>query len=613
MNIIIFLLANLIVIWTAINFTRQLKIADVVTQLISIFTITLAQIIVSLIICGTVFKFTSIPVIIFNIILFSLSILLNIKLQPDKLQFNLILKNSKELFFSPWTIVLLFLVFCAGLWNLVFVYLVPTYTYDSMTYHLVSVVTWLQQENIVLTPYEIWTNVYPQNTELIFAWIVLFLKNDTLVDIGQFIFSMGGFLAVVGIARVFNISRSYSVAAACLFYLTPTILVQINTNYTDVAMASMFLVFFYLCLKFVNEKKLNYLLLAGIAGGISLGIKSSAVAFIGLTAIMVVLSLITSIRKKEHNKSWAILSLITFSFPIVIIGSFWYIRTWWHYGNPIYPFIVSVMGHTIFEGTGSVHDLIMVSNTPKEIIDKSWLEQIWYSWSSRPKFYRYDEALGGFGVQWLYLLFPSVLIAFAHSVFKNRKILLTFIIPFTALFVIVPSNWWARYTIFFVSVGAISFVYVLNLLKNRIINNFLKLSSILLILVSLFFCFPNAFFHQSTMVDIAKLPKDQRTIGKIVWQEFEWVDKIKEGSIISMPRGEHAFVYPLFGSSLNNRVHMMENQESYEAFLSDIINSNSEYLFTKSDSKYDVWAKENIGVFQIFHSAFNYNVYKIIK
>jgi hypothetical protein len=83
---------------------------------------------------------------------------------------------------NPLLAIILFLALFELILSGVYSYLFPPYSYDSLMYHLVSISQWIQDGKISLTPFVVWTNTYPFNTELIFGWVLLFLEDDTWVD-----------------------------------------------------------------------------------------------------------------------------------------------------------------------------------------------------------------------------------------------------------------------------------------------------------------------------------------------------------------------------------------------------------------------------------------------
>ncbi|MGE6667865.1 ArnT family glycosyltransferase [Paenibacillus xylanexedens] len=583
--------------------TSKIKSLSKTDRIITMFTFTLTQIILSFLICGLFFELSLVNLCILSLIILFICWVIPVK-KKEQTRFSF---TFKSIGFWPWICFLIALV--QYVYNLYLIYLLPSFTYDSMSYHLVSAAYWIQQKEILLTPYDIWTNVYPQNAEVVFGWIMLVLGNDTWVELGQMFFLLGGVLAVYGIARVLSFNIGYSVAAASLFAATPLIFVQANTNYVDVAFVCTFLVFLYYMLKFAFTLRSFYCLQAGLAGGIALGIKSSAVAYLAVTMIIVFIYISPHVFKQQRRIHFILKHVILLVIPIGLIGTFWYMRTWYYYGNPIYPFTVEIAGHTIFEGKGSVNDLIMVSNTPKEILDLPWWKKLFISWNSEPNYYRYDQGLGGLGLQWLYCLFPAVLLSFALAIEKRAKEFMLFCIILISIFLIQPSNWWSRYTLSLVPLGTVSLIFLLHSTSFKSLKAMVQSLVVVLTLISTYYAWPHAFFFKDSISQAQSLSPDERTIGKLVWRDFEWIDSLPPSNI-GIIRSEQPFTYPLFGNDWRNHVFMLESVDKKETFFSNISTHAIEYMFLKKGTEQHVWASqrfknvlyenENFTVFQIY-------------
>src|SRR5918994_5448661 len=105
-----------------------------------------------------------------------------------------------------WELVVVALAVAALGWQLLVAIVLPPFAYDALTYHLTTVATWLQNGNLDPTPLSLCCARYPNNAELMFAWPVLFLGRDALVDTVQIAFAALGALAAAGVARSAGLS-----------------------------------------------------------------------------------------------------------------------------------------------------------------------------------------------------------------------------------------------------------------------------------------------------------------------------------------------------------------------------------------------------------------------
>ncbi|MEF9426144.1 MAG: hypothetical protein L0956_02850 [Candidatus Mariimomonas ferrooxydans] len=71
-------------------------------------------------------------------------------------------------------------------------YLFPSFTWDALWYHLPMVGYIMQSGAIQEVPASSFIiqfiNSLPKNIELLFLWNIIFLKNDTIVDLTQLFF-----------------------------------------------------------------------------------------------------------------------------------------------------------------------------------------------------------------------------------------------------------------------------------------------------------------------------------------------------------------------------------------------------------------------------------------
>jgi hypothetical protein len=613
MDKILFLLATAFVGLSAIYGSYLFQLKSSIERLLVIFTLGISQVCAVLLLMGMGFKMLEpVPIILCNIF-YLLLIITFFYFKKRSIMIRLSLKGLFDsLKTSSWTTILIFLVCGEVIWLTTVAYLFPPFEYDTMTYHLVAVAAWIQSGEINITPYSIWTNVYPKNTELIYTWLALFLQSDRITDLGQLLFALGGSFAVSGIAREFKVSKSLSVAAGCLFFLTPLVLVQAKTAYTDLSFAAMFLVFFYFVLRYVTTEKSSYILFAGLAGGVTLGIKSSAFAYVGIGIMVVLTAFIIQMIKRRISLKQFILNIMILSLPMFFLGLIWYIRTWLVYGNPLYPFTLSFMGTEIFSGKGTVNDLIMVSNTPQEYAGLSWWKQVWLSWISDTTLqsFWFDQRFGGYGLQWLYIMFPAAIAFSIYSFVYYKKAFICFVLPFVLIFIIQPSNWWTRYTLFFVALGAISLVFLLEHIKKRWLIMGIKGFTLLFVIISVFFSMNHRFpFTAEKVTKALELEPKDRTIGQLRDPDFLWVDKINSGSKIGT--NDH-YIYPFFRMDFKNEVQVY-HQKDKKTFISAIIKGKPDYFVTQKDEKYAKWADQEPSMFIKEYVTRKSFVYKIIN
>lgn len=631
-----FALVNLVVCVGALSAASCFKFTGALHLLLGIFTFFISQIMLSLLLAGVLLGELNPPwVATINLVITLILLALAHRyrrrtfLKFWRTAFHGRLQWLTELYYSPWALSLLLITLVVIGWLVYLAFLLPPYDYDGLWYHLPEVVAWIQAGKVVITPYSIWTNVYPANTELFFCWLMLFLHSDLLVRLGQFVFAGAGALAVMGLGRAMGLKYASVVAGGCLFFLTPIVLLQATTDYVDVAFASMFLIFFYFLFCSIEQWNAGNLVLAGLAGGITIGMKSTGLIYIGI-CFPLLLSIIAYRRRMGRNHIRN--ALILLCVPIVLLGSFWYLRTWVVYGNPIYPVTIHFLGVAL-PGTGTVQSVVIGANVPKELVGHSWWQQIWLSWRSEPPnhgynlciydqagrclsyqpgYYIYDQRLGGFGPQWTYLELPALLIFAGYTLYKLRFLFFAFLLPFSLAFLLQPANWWSRYTIFLVAPGVIALAFAVEKLPRRWLRWSLQAACLLLVLISLYFSSVQLYSAPDLVRHIEALPAQERTMGNIWYPEYRWVDAIPPGSRIGFTgyTAEEWTVFPLFGPKLENQVFMIQAHD-HTSFMELLEPLQVQYLFTSADSNYARWANGDPSHFRLMASYGKSCVYHI--
>ncbi|SMB99512.1 hypothetical protein SAMN00808754_2939 [Thermanaeromonas toyohensis ToBE] len=613
MSWFIFIAATLLVLASAflINKPWSLPTGE---GLLSLFVLMTAQIIFSLLLAGAVLQRLTIPVVLLINALFFFIVLL-VRLRQGHIRraspcCSIKVKEKiKEIRGNFWALALLFLVTGETGWLTFLGYLFPPYDWDGLAYHLTAVAAWIEAAKITLTPHSLWANVYPLNTELIFTWNMLFLGSDIIVDLTQLGFALAGAGAVAALGNLASLKTPGKVVAGSLFFLTPIILIQSKTAYVDVALASMFLISFYFSYRYAQDPRNVYLWLAGLGSGITLGMKSSAALYVTVNTLFILRGLGKCYRQRAGKESLFYLKRLgLFLFLVSLGGSFWYLRTWYYYGNPFYPFTVEIFGYTLFPGSGQVESLIMQPNTPRELRNLPWYQQVWISWQETNAPYVYDQLLGGFGPQWLYLEFPSLVIITLKALFQRSWRLLSLFIPFWVLFVLHPANWWSRYTIFFVAAGALALPLLEQELPSWLAQP-LRVATLSLVLVSLAGSFTHTYFSPQVVSRFLALPPEKRTFAELrPWgDELAWVDEVPPGSRIGYTKT--SFPYLLYGHHLRNRVFRI-TPSSRKTFYQEILNLDLQYIFTTKDSPAAHWLKQgSLG----FHPYFRYGDYIVFR
>jgi hypothetical protein len=474
----------------------------------------------------------------------------------------------------PWESLLVALAGAALAWRLLAALVLPPYAYDALTYHLTIVATWLREENVDPTPLSLCCAHYPANAELTFAWPVLLLGHDALVDTVQLGFAALGALALAGLARTAGLGTAAAAAAAALFAVTPIVLAQASTNYADVAVAASALAALHFALRFAATGEVRTLVPAGLATGFVLGVKGTGVVWAAALVVLVAALLLRA--RGRIGRRAALAGGAAFLAGTLALGSFWYVRNWVEEGNPLHPFQVEAAGITVFDGPIRLDDVL---TRPEAIEGDPWPMAVLRSWAADVDFwnqgpYDYQERLGGLGPLWPWLGLP-LLVPLAIWLGRRRAVAGLFVVATAAVFLLQPYRWWSRFTIPLAAAGALAVVAAAGWLP-RGWGRALRAGAVLLaaagVLLASYEIDPAGRGRVLPARDVLGLvgdPASARTVGRLFHDEYAFLDDVPEEAAVDvdLPAPAVRFVYPLFGGELGRDVRPVDGSPRDDAWV----------------------------------------------
>ncbi|WTW95094.1 hypothetical protein OG216_17660 [Streptomycetaceae bacterium NBC_01309] len=342
--------------------------------------------------------------------------------------------------------------------------------WDGLWYHVTGPDLWLRTGHIGHTADVLWADVYPQGQELLTAWSGAFLGTTRYAWASGVPFLLLGLTAVAGLARSAGASRAYALLGALGFLAVPAVFLQASTSYVDVGAATTALAAFQLVVASreaashaaaqgsvsARRELYRYFAVVGIALGLAIGVKSSNLP---VAALVVTVAAVQAWRVTRALRM-AVPGVLLMGVPMMLLGSYWYLRTWIRYSNPFHPF--SMLG---FEGRGTVRELIVETTTPKPWLDRGWVQQTEDSWrfdlDRHP--YMYDQVPGGLGAQWLYAVLPAILTGTLLFLATRRyDLVYGLVVPAVVCSLASPAPWWARYQLLLPALGGVCLAALLS-------------------------------------------------------------------------------------------------------------------------------------------------------
>ena len=487
-------------------------------------------------------------------------------------------------------------------------YILPPATWDALTYHLPAVAAWIRADNLVTTPLSVAASADPMNGELGFLWIGALTRSDLLVDAAQIPFAILGAVAVMAIGRSVGLSRTSAMVAGFLYFLTPIVLAQATANYVDVVLPGLFLTGFAFLLRALidlhhgrdatwpGRQTVTLLALAGLGVGLAAGSKGLGLLYAGVAGLLLLGNLIWARRARRVDGGRAARAFLVVVGVLLVSGSFWYIRTWINWGDPIYPARIEIAGMTF--GSGPLH-LSHLSRLPSDLVGSTPAVRVAKSWLNQFHTVAYDQRLGGFGLIWPLLEIPA-LVAFTVLLIVRRRwlVIVNFLVPFGLIFLLTPDKWWSRFTIILLVPGAIALVYVIEQLRVRWLRAALQVVTVVLAVGGCAFTLTrtSVLGHTFTPRTLATKVADranERTLSALVLPEFRWTERVPRNSKIGADRDDvpFFFVYGLYGSDFRNDVTALPSDLSAATALRRM--EQLDYIFTRTGSRVDRLAREH--------------------
>lgn len=265
-------------------------------------------------------------------------------------------------------------------------WLLPVWQWDALGYHLPYVNFALQHGTLADVPADVpYLSTYPKVVENTFiAWRAM-LPDDTLVDLGQLPYGLLGALAVAVIAHRLGARSDAALAAGAAWLTLPAVLLQLPTNYVDVAAAALALCAIAFLLGPADRTRLMF---AAVALGLFLGSKPTAPPAVALLSGALV---IVAVRA-GLGRLVPLAGLL-----MVALGGESYLRNTVRHGNPVWPVRLE-LGPIDLPGTFTVADLLAAGAAAPRT-HGNLVERVLGSWSVIwPHFPAFDMRVGGLGV-----------------------------------------------------------------------------------------------------------------------------------------------------------------------------------------------------------------------
>jgi len=395
-----------------------------------------------------------------------------------------LLKNFAQIIVKDTLFTVLLVLFTGTvLWVSFIAALYPATDFDGNSYHLTSVAYAIQNRAFEDVPTSLpWLNGYPKGGEMIVSWGLLLPNKDLLADLSQLPFMLVGVVALYHLALNIGANKKNARYSSLLFLFAPIVINQLKTTYVDVMLCAVF----FMSLVYVTNKYLKKLdlVLLGASYAMMISLKYTGVLFVLATLPLLFWRLYEQSGKTIRGHIKQYISRLAWVVVPASAGLFWYVKNWAMYHTPLYPFGVKFMGQSIFPGKTfqEFADGAVASGLPK-----GYFSRIWFVWTEQKDWYgclyNYDSNYTGFGPIWLILFITTIVAAIILGYRKKNYKLLAVMVSMLGLFIVYPSSYYTRYTLFMLGLGIVSFAYVMTHFVSKFKVKLLQVIGIVLSLV----------------------------------------------------------------------------------------------------------------------------------
>ncbi len=266
-----------------------------------------------------------------------------------KIDFTGITRKFKKALIKDKSFTILYLSFLFFLTvTFILAAFLPVNSYDALTYHLARVPFWIS--NGSLNHFDFADSrifVMPINSELLYSWVYVFLKND----VGLGLFSFVSFLATVSVLynflSILNFSERKKLWAVFILTSFTSVLIEASSIETDLMLGALVLSSIFLYFYAMTENQKAPVFFSALAYAIAMGTKSPAV--IALPGVIFICFIITMLYKKGNSYKNIFLLIWLIIINFIIFSSYNYVLNLINYSNP-FGMKSTIQMHNFFGG-----------------------------------------------------------------------------------------------------------------------------------------------------------------------------------------------------------------------------------------------------------------------
>ncbi len=227
---------------------------------------------------------------------------------------------------------------------LVILPLYPPTAWDATEYHLAAAKSYVQNHQLVVTPY-LRFPVFPQNNQMLFT-LALLLYDDILAQLIEFLMMAVLVVAIISFGQRF-FSRRAGLWAGAILLQSPLVIGVGSVALIDMGLMFFVMMMVYALWNYLESRQQQWLVLAGVFCGLAVGTKYPALFFL---VVLTAIALYTGWKTRKLPRSfWPVLLAIVIFAP-------WLARNFYYTNNPLFPFFYESVGRVFGYGLWKPED-----------------------------------------------------------------------------------------------------------------------------------------------------------------------------------------------------------------------------------------------------------------
>jgi len=497
-------------------------------------------------------------------------------------------------------IILCILAFLQLVRILFHIWYIPPYVWDTMVYHLVNVAEWVQKSRIHAVTSPVGRVCWPATFEVLEAWFVVFLHHDIIVQIPSFLCYLLAGASAYALARVLQINRILSAAAALFYVFTPTLAIHATSCNTDLPVAAPYLLAVAILLDLlINGRRENFplasrILIVIMALSFAFGAKAYT-AFISPAPILIFLftawkhhlfgDLWNLLRFRNNISAYRKVLCVFLIASSLLLGFYWFARNFILFDNPFHPTDFRVFDHLVF-GTG---DAPQYGPGQRGSISINGMWQNAFTLVTDKIFDQHGTFTSDLGNMsgWGWFNFACGISAFFYGLIflkRMRWFIIVFVLSLLGLFACISVDpWYMRFTLWFPIIFALCFVSLISNLKQKWIKALLMVLAIACTVLNFIAVLNVGRFSVSDFQKMMALPPLERSTAEFTYHHdgaYEYtLSHVPKDEIIGYCFPNNGWGYPLYDCDLSRQLKYIPVEN--EKFIDFMKRQNIKYLFVE--------------------------------